>query len=71
MKTYVVSFVNLTNNLLDIQKVKAKSAAEALHKYIDRNCYQYIDSDFLPTETEDIRRYVADCDCAISYMEFN
>ena len=69
MKTFVVSFMNLQNNLMDIQKVVAKDAAEALHRYIDRNCYSIMDSDFLPDEVEDIRRYVADCDCAISYME--
>ena len=69
MKTFVISFLNLENNLMDIQKVKAKDAASALHRYIDRNCYQYIDADFLPNNVEGIRKYVADCDCAISYME--
>ena len=69
MKEFVVSFMNLENNLMDIQKVVAEDAAAAMRKYIDRNCYSIIDSDFLPDEAEDIRRYVADCDCAISYME--
>lgn len=69
MKTFVISFMNLQNNLMDIQKVKAKDAADALYKYIDRNCYGLMDSDFLPKEVENIRKYVADCDCAISYME--
>jgi hypothetical protein len=69
MKEFVVSFMNLENNLMDIQKVVAEDAAAAMRKYIDRNCYGLIDIDFLPDEAEDIRRYVADCDCAISYME--
>ena len=69
MKEFVVSFMNLENNLMDIQKVVAKDAATAMRKYIDRNCYGLMDIDFLPDEAEDIRRYVADCDCAISYVE--
>ena len=69
MKEFVVSFMNLENNLMDIQKVVAEDAVAAMRKYIDRNCYRLMDIDFLPDEAEDIRRYVADCDCAISYME--
>ena len=69
MKNFVVSFMNLETNLMDIQKIEAKDAAAALLKYIDRNCYGLMDIDFLPTEVEDIRRYVNDCDCAIGYVE--
>ena len=69
MKNFVVSFVNFENNLMDIQKIKAKDAAAAMLNYIDRNCYGLMDIDFLPTEVENIRRYVSDCDCAISYIE--
>lgn len=68
MRTYVVSFINYFDNLLDIQKVVADNSSEAMCKYLKsrEKCWEGLDP---KDSAEQIREYVSNCDCAIAYIE--
>lgn len=67
MKIFVVSFIDFFDYAMDIQKIKAPTAADALCGYLVAHRGANINE--IPEEVEDIRRYVADNDAAIAYME--
>lgn len=69
-KTYAVSFVSFFENLLDIRKIKAENAKEAMLVYLqyirEWDCEEWLRSDI--TE-EEIRKCVSEQDCSIAYIE--
>ena len=68
MRTYVVSFIDYFDSLLDIQKVVADNPSEAMCKYLRNRekCWEGLDPE---DPAEQIREYVSNCDCAIAYIE--
>lgn len=69
MRTYVISFIDFMDNLLDIQKIVADNSVEAMCGYLCARDNHWCDIPYSDMSVEEIRKYVSECDCAIAYIE--
>lgn len=67
-KKFAISFINFFDNHLDMQMVLAETAADAMRCYLRVN-QGWNTADLKDFNEREIRIYVADCDCAIAYLE--